>query len=155
MNLKLLRNNLTPEEAREIDKAVDIFVEESKMGGNHKGAVQQTVENIGASIYKGGNGYNGDFLAAFTDDGKLASYALCSLSKDIDNKLTYWILQSYIAKPYRHTPKTKEWWDVLENRAKSLFAKHIVLMASRRPEAYQKLLGKGWEPYATLIKKDI
>ena len=152
----LLTGEISPELAKQIDIAIKQFCLDSKIvkTSEFKGAVQQTVENVGAAIYKGGNGYGGDFWIA-RDNNTLVAYTLCSLSKDIDNKLTYWVLQSYIHKDYRHTFKTQEWWKAIEDRAKSLFAKHMVLIASRKPEAYIKLLGNEWHIYATLIKKDI
>lgn len=156
MELTLLTKELPQELASQIDNAVHNFIQDSHMTktAEFEGARQQTVEHIAHSIYKGGDGYNGDFWIS-KDGERLVSYALCTLNKDIDNSLTYWILQAYISPKYRNLEYTAQWYKTLENRAKDLGAKHLVAVSSREEKAYFKLLGKDWHHYAYLIKKDL
>lgn len=153
---KLIIKDFPQELAKQLDVLVKQFVWDSKISktSEFEGAVQQTVSEIGHAIFKGGDGYNGDFWIA-EEQGKVVAYALCSLSKDIDNKLVYWLQQVYVAPEYRNTQEVKQWYAALEERAKQLNAAHIVLIGSRKPEAYIKFLGKDWHTYATLIKKDL
>lgn len=117
------------------------------------GFYNQSLENIAnATFMKRG----GDFWLIWDDETKKAyGYALCSISKDIDNRLTYWGTQAYADPEIRHTRIITDLWKKVEDYARQHLCKHFVIISSRETRAYQKLLGNEWHEYATLLKKEL
>lgn len=120
---------------------------------NPIGFYNQTLQQIAGSTFlnKGG-----DLWLIWDDQTKKAhGYALCSMSYDIDNQLTYWGSQAYADKTIRHSDTVKQLWKDIEDYARQRFCKHFVMVSSRKTKAYQKFLGKEWHEYATLLKKEL
>lgn len=88
-------------------------------------------------------------------DGKVSGYVLTHLSKDVDNKLCYYMTQAWLHPQFRHTSYAKEAISLLKQHAKSLWCKHIIVVSSRNTKAYLRFLGSKWHVYTTLLKEDI
>lgn len=139
--------------APQLESAVIDFMEtsHSPQGVNKEGFFNQTLESIANCTYLRGNGE----LWASIFEGKLLSYALASITRDVDGRLTYHVYQAWVCKEYRRNPIVKEWWEQIRVRAKGLFCKHLLITSSRNTEAYKRFLGHGLHEYAVLLKEDI
>lgn len=137
----------------ELELAVKDFIATSHLpsGIDVSGFYYQTLEAIANATYLGGSG---DFWLA-TINGRVVVYGLAHISKDIDQKLCYHISQMWVAKEFRGKPIVKEWYEIIIERAKSCFCKHLVIVSSRNPEAYKRFLGHGLHDYATLLKCEL
>lgn len=147
--LKIVREipkNLIPN----IEEAISLFIQESGVKGDPVGVFNQTIESIANATYLKGNG---DFWLA--EDNGVAAYILAHVTKDIDNRLTYWIGQAYVRKDYRGDSLVKEWWEDVRQEAKSKFCRHLVIVSSRNPRAYERFLGHGMEHYADLLMENL
>lgn len=135
----------------EIERLVKLASEEIDIKGDKLGFYNQTIENIASATFlKRG----GDFWLIWDGD-KAYGYALCSMSKDVDNQMTYWGLQAYADSSVRGKPVIKNLWKAVEEYAKQHFCKHFIIIASRNKDAYKRYLGPEWHDYAALIKKDL
>lgn len=139
-----------------IEKAVAAFVQDSRTyesGADPAGLYQQTIENIAAiTVYKQDNGRY-FWLADY--EGEVMAYALTSVSKDVDNKLCYWMTQAWVHPALRRQPIVKHWLQVLREDARRQMCAHIMIPSSRGAKAYCRFLGVGWKPYVTILKEDI
>lgn len=156
MQLKLIKNlsnlNLKP---RAIEDAVNSFVLDShtnETGAECIGLYNQTIENI--FNYTNCLDNSRQFWMA-EEDGEVMAYAMCHVSKDVDNKLCYWITQAWVHPLLRGTKQVKEFYSILREEAKKNLCSHIIVPSSRGVEAYCRFLGKGWKPYVTLLKEDL
>ena len=151
MKLELIKGEIPKLKFREIEKAVEALAGEIDVGGDRIGFINQTLETIASSTFLKGTG---DFWLAYDDDGNLGGYLLGSVSKDIDNKLTYWVSQAWISKEMRMKPDVKEWMSRIRQRAKDCLCKHLVFVSSRNPMAFMRWLGTNARIYSVLIKED-
>lgn len=148
--LKIVREipkNLIPK----IEEAIRLFVLESGVKGDPAGVFNQTIESIANATFLKGNG---DFWLAEDEEG-VAAYLLAHVTKDIDNRLTYWVGQSWVRKDYRGNPLVKDWWEDVRKEAKRKFCSHLVIVSSRNPRAYERFLGHGMEEYASLLMENL
>lgn len=141
---------------RAIEEAVEAFVKDShtlETKADPLGLYNQTIEVIAnATIFAHDD--SKQFWVA-DEDGQVMAYALCHLSKDVDNQLCFWITQAYVAPKYRRTPYVKQWMEQLRAEAKRLLCKHIIMPSSRNTKAYLRFLGHDSHVYCTLLKQDI
>lgn len=138
-----------------IERAVEAFVNEShtlESGAEPQGLYNQTLESMAQVLM-----FNQDGRQVWMADheGEVVAYALCHVSKDVDNKLCYWITQGWVHSRVKGHKIVKVWYGVLKDEAKKLFCKHIVMPSSRNPKAYIRFLGKQVHTYVTLLKEDI
>lgn len=141
---------------RAIEEAVEDFVKDShtlETKADPLGLYNQTIEVIAnATIFAHDD--SKQFWVA-DEDGQVMAYALCHLSKDVDNQLCFWITQAYVAPKCRRTPQVKQWMEQLRAEAKRLLCKHIIMPSSRNTKAYLRFLGHDSHVYCTLLKQDI
>ena len=143
---------LPPLKPLAIEDAIYAFISEIDVKGDPIGFFDQTVGSIAAATYlKQG----GDFWLAH-EDGEVIAYALGHVTRDVDNRLTYWLSQAWIRKDRRGLPFAKECWEKMRQQAKNYLCAHIIVVSGRdNNEAYCRFLGTGMKPYATLLKEDI
>lgn len=139
-----------------IEAAVESFVKDSHTEETHAdpvGLYNQTIEVIAhATIFQHDD--TRQFWIA-DEDGDVKAYALCHISKDVDNQLCFWITQAYVHPSCRRTPQVKQWMEQLRAEAKRLLCKHIVMPSSRSTKAYIRFLGHETHQYCVLLKQDI
>lgn len=134
--------------------ALQCFLTESHMpdGVDVKGLYHQTIENfLSATELQ----IPGRYLWLYQEDGIVKIYVLSHISKDIDNRLCYWVTQAWVDKELRGTKKVKECWEKLKSHAKDLLCAHIVIPSTRNPKAYCRFLGGRMSEYATIIQQEI
>lgn len=142
-----------PVSYKEIERLVAEATNEIDVKGDKAGFYQQTIETIANATFlqKGG-----DFWLIWDDESKLAlGFIVGYISKDIDNKITYWCTLAYAAKQIRRQKQVKQLWQLVRETAKQKFCKHILVVSSRNNEAYCRFLGENWHEYATILKEDI
>jgi hypothetical protein len=135
----------------QIEAAVFDFMKTSHVpkGIDQSGFYQQTLAAIANCTYMGGGG---DFWVG-VKDGKLTTYVLAHVSKDIDHRMSYNVSQAWVERSYRGRPIVKEWYEQMRQRAKDLFCGHLVITSSRNAKAYKRFLGHGMDDYAILLKE--
>lgn len=143
---------LPPSLVQQIEEAIKDFLVASKMTNvDPAGFIQQTREQIANATYLG---HGGEFWL-MTENGKVLAYVLAHVTRDIDNSLTYWCGQAWVHPAWRGHMAIKMAWQRIRSRAKACLCKHIVVVSSRGTDAYCRWLGKGWHPYAALLKEDL
>lgn len=147
--MQLIKNSL-PVPPKAIEEAVNAFSFEVETQGDREGFVTQTMTGIAAAIYQN----SGDFWL-WIENGEVAGYVLGRLVIDIDNSLTYWLSQAYVAPKHRGTKAVKEAWEKVREQGKQYLCKHIVVVSARGTDAYCRFLGKGYHEYARLLKEDL
>lgn len=155
MEFKVIKSMPKGMKSKAIEKAVRAFVKDShtkESGANPEGLYQQTLESIAQAVMFGVDGKQ--FWMA-EHEGEVMAYAMCHVSKDIDNSLCYWMTQAWVNPKARGHKIVKIWFNQLRDEGKRLMCKHIVIPSSRGTEAYLRFLGKGWHKYVTLLKEDI
>ena len=138
-----------------IERAVEAFVNDShtlETGAEPQGLYNQTLESMAGILMFNQDGRQ---LWMADHEGEVFSYAMAHVSKDVDNKLCYWITQAWVSPKCRRHPVVKAWYEQLRAEAKKLFCKHIILPSSRNEKAYIRFLGKKYHKYVTLLKEDI
>lgn len=135
-----------------VERAVINFIEEAKIKDDRMGFLSQTLESIAQAVIFNVPGC--DFWMA-EKEGEVVGYALARIVKDIDNRLCYWVSQGWVRKDFRNGQHIRDSWKKLEEYAKKMMCSHIVNVTNRNPQAYLRLLGEGWDNYATLLKKDL
>jgi len=136
--------------SKSIERAVLEFIKDSHVIGNPDGIYQQTLETIANATFLGA----GDFWLA-TNNKEVAGYVIARTVKDIDNRLTYWVSQAWTHKDFRAKPIVKEWWSVIKKHATEHFCKHLVIVSSRNPKAYERWFGTGMKEYAVQMMEDL
>jgi len=139
-----------------LEEAVWSFVQDShslESGADGVGLFNQTIESI--ANYTIFNHDDSRQLWVAEDGEKVLAYVMAHISKDVDNKLCFWLTQAWVHPSIRRTPQVKEWFQMLRAEAKRCLCAHIIAPSSRGVEAYCRFLGKGWHPYVTLLKEDI
>ncbi len=142
---------------QEMESVVKDFCQESDKEyhscNDLNGLFQQTMENIGNVVI---NRPTNQFIWIDADiNGKILAYVLTHISKDIDNKLCYYMTQAWLHPSLRNTGYSKQAIELLRQHAKQKWCKHIVVVSSRNTKAYLRFLGKQWHVYTTLLKEDI
>lgn len=135
-----------------IEDAVWSFVNDSHCNEDLVGLHNQTIENI--FHYSQCPDDTRNFWLA-DEDGEVMAYAMTHISKDVDNKLCYWITQAWVHPVIRGSKQVKEWFQIFREEAKKNLCAHIIVPSSRGVEAYCRFLGKGWHTYVTLLKEDL
>lgn len=142
--------------ANAIEEAVEAFVRESHItdsGCDGIGLFNQIIEAIASiTIFK--NNPSAHFWLA-EENGEVAAWALAHMSKDVDNQLSYWMTDAWVAKAYRNKPIVKEWFNTMRNEGKRLMCRHLLIPSSRNTKAYLRFLGRDWTKYLTILKEDI
>ena len=138
-----------------IERAVEAFVSQShsdRVPMDLNGLFNQILENIAAVLLFHIPGRN---VWIAEEDGEVIAFALTHVAKDVDNKMCYWMTDSWVAPHWRFKKEVKQWFKQLEDDGVASLCKHLIIPASREPRAYCRFLGKGWHPYVVLLKKDI
>lgn len=137
--------------SKQIEEAVVDFIKTSHtpQGIDVGGFYQNTLSAIANATYLGGGG---DFWIG-TMNGRITTYVLAFVGKDIDHRMSYTVTQAWVRKDFRGKPIVKEWYQQIRQRAKDLFAGHLVLISSRNPAAYKRFLGYGMDHYCTMLKE--
>lgn len=139
-----------------IELAVKSFVKDShteESGAEPQGLYQQTLEGIAAAtIFRQGD--SREFWIA-DEGGEVMAYALTHVSKDVDNKLCYWMTQAWVHPVIRGSKDVKSWIGLFEEDAKQKLCSHMIIPSSRGIDAYCRFLGQDWKLYVSLLKKDI
>ncbi len=122
-------------------------------GVDPAGFFESTVESLAAATYLNSPGHE---LWIGTMGDQLTAYVMATITKEIDNKLTYWVFQAWV----RRDQRTKRWvqkaWQMIRQRAKDALCSHMVVVSSRNDDAYCRWLGRGkWHRYASLLKEDL
>jgi hypothetical protein len=140
--------------ANDIELAVVDFMRSSHVpaGVDLRGFYNQTLQAIANSSVLGGTGT----LWLGVMDGKLVTYLLTQVSNDYDGRLAYTVTQAWVRDDQRGQPWVKWAWSKVRQHAKDCFCKHFVVLSSRgHTKAYCRFLGKGFRPYAEILKEEI
>lgn len=140
--------------SHQIEKAVLDFIASSHMpeGVDLKGFYYQTLQSIANSSVLHGAGD----LWLGTQDGELVSYVLGLVNNDYDGRLNYMVTQAWVRKDQRGQKWVKSAWAKIRERAKSCLCRHFSIISSRgKTKAYCRFLGKGFMPYAEILKSEI
>jgi len=88
------------------------------------------------------------------EEGDVKMYLLANITKDIDNKLCYWINQVWISEDRRNDALfTTGVWLKLKQHAKRRHCAHIVIPSVR--DGWTRFLKDDVRPYLELLKKDL
>ena len=152
MDFKIQKGELPLLNPRAIERAVEAFAREIDVHGDSIGFQNQTIKSIYHSVHDG----SGDFWLAH-ENGEVVGYCLGRVGVDIDDRLTYWLSQAWVSPQTRGTHFVRAWLQQLKDHAKSRMCRHIVVISGRNGQeaAYCRFLGKGFSPYAVLLKQDI
>ncbi len=139
-----------------IDRAIKAFVDNRHVTyeGDNKDGFKQQLTDVIASILIFKTNQTAFFWAS-EYDGELVCFALTHVSKDVDNSLSYWMTDAWVAPQLRHTDLPKQWFNTMREDAKHLMCKHVLIPSSRGSKAYCRWLGKGWKKHLEIIKEDI
>lgn len=138
----------------EIEMAVRDFMSSSHMpdGVDKEGFYRQTLQSIAAASYLN---QGGDLWLGFLN-GKLVTYILAHVGNDFDGRLAYTVSQAWVRKDQRGQKWVKDAWEQVRQRAKDCLCKHFVVLSSRgKTAAYCRFLGRGFHPYAEILKQEI
>lgn len=155
MELKVIHKLPTNLRNGAIERAVKAFVADShteETNADPIGLFNQTLECIAQACLFNQDGKQ--FWIA-EHEGEVFAYALTHVSKDVDNRLCYWMTQAWVHPKVRGHRIVKIWRDQLVAEGKRLLCKHIVIPSSRSTKAYLRFLGQGWHKYVTLLKVDL
>lgn len=86
---------------------------------------------------------------------EIVGFLLAAYSKEVDNEPTFVIRQAWVSQKIRRNPAVKQMLGRILSNAKMNFAKHVLIVSSRNPNAYIRWLGKGWKKITTVIKGDL
>lgn len=140
---------------KQIEAAVVDFMKTSHMpeGIDLNSFYNQTLQSIAARSVM--NQPGGDLWLGICD-GELYTYILAHMGADLDGRMAYTVTQAWVRKDQYRKPWVKEAWEKVRQRAKSVFAKHFVVISSRgNDKAYCRFLGKGFHFYASLLKEEL
>jgi len=151
LELKVIREipeNLKP---KAVENAVREFIVETMPDVDPIGLFNQTIERIAMATFLMTPGW--EFWMA-EDKGEVKMYALANVTKDLDNRLCYWINQLWLAPEERHDNGIRErTWAQLKGQAIRRHCAHIVMASIR--DGWSRFLGDDVQPYLTLLKKDL
>lgn len=139
---------------QEIERAVLDFMDSSHLpnGVNRRGFYAQTLQAMAsASVLRQG----GDLWLGIDEQG-LCAYVLGHIGNDYDGILSYTVTQAWVRKDQRGQAWVKWAWDKIRERAKTCFCGHFAILSSReKTKAYCRFLGKGFHPYAEILKEEL
>lgn len=135
-----------------VERAVEGFIKACDMNVDPVGFYNQTLQKIASATYMRQVGQDFWLAEAY---GEVAGYAIASVSVDIDNRLTYWVAQSWVDPMWRGHKIVKESWQSIRQRARDLMCAHLVVVSCRNPLAECRWLGEGMEIYSTLLKQEL
>lgn len=147
---KVIPTGMVPQ----IENAVRDFMVSSHLpdGIDKEGFFRQTLQAIAAASYLN----QGGELWLGISNGILLTYILAHVGNDYDGRLAYTVSQAWVRKDHRGQPWVKEAWEMVRHRAKDCLCKHFVVLSSRgKTKAYCRFLGKGFHPYAEILKEEI
>lgn len=139
--------------APQIEAAVRDFMVSSHLpdGVDKEGFYRQTLQAIAAASYLN---QGGDLWLGMMN-GRLVTYILSHIGNDFDGKLAYTTTQAWVRKDQRGKKWVKEAWEQVRQRAKNCLCHHFVVFSSRgKTKAYCRFLGKGFHPYAEILKEE-
>jgi len=148
--VKVLPNGM----AQQIESAVMEFMKDSHIpdGVDLRGFYNQTLQSIAQATVLGGQGD----LWLGVMGGELVTYILAHINNDYDGRLSYLVSQAWVRKDQRGQPWVKWAWEKVRQRAKESFCKHFSVISSRgKTKAYCRFLGKGFHPYAEILKEEL
>lgn len=136
---------------RAIEDTVMEFILETSPDVDPKGMYDQTLERIAMATFLNAPGW--EFWIAHKG-GEVTMYSLANITKDVDNRLCYWINQLWLKKEYRHDRDfAKQIWGQLKKHARERLCSHVVMASVR--DGWAKFLNDDVQPYLTLLKKDL
>jgi hypothetical protein len=135
-----------------LEQAVRQFAKENHAPQEEAGLIQQTYENI---LHATELRNPGHYLWLVLSNESPVGYVLSHVSKDVDNRLCYWITQAYADPSARGESFIKELYPVLKKHAKDLFCSHVLIPSSREAKAYMRWLGSDLHQYAVILKEDL
>ncbi len=139
--------------APQIEMAVKDFIVSSHLpdGVDKEGFFYQTLQAIAAASYLN---QGGDLWLGMMDE-KLVTYILAHIGNDYDGRLAYTVTQAWVRKDQRGQAWVKWAWEKVRQRANDCFCKHFAILSSRgNDKAYCRFLGKGFHPYAEILKEE-
>lgn len=145
---------ISPGLAPQIENAVRDFMVSSHLpeGVDKEGFYRQTLQSIAAASYLN----QGGELWLGVSRGTLYTYILANIGNDYDGRLSYTVMQAWVKKDQRGKRWVKEAWQQVRQRAKDCFCKHFAILSSRgKTAAYCRFLGRGFKPYAEILKEEI
>lgn len=148
-----LVHSLPEGSAPQIESAVRDFIVSSHLpdGVDKEGFFRQTLQAIASASYLN---QGGELWLGFMGD-RLVTYILAHIGNDYDGRLSYTVTQAWVQKDQRGQKWVKEAWQKVRLRAKDCFCKHFVVLSSRgHTKAYCRFLGKGFHPYAEILKEE-
>lgn len=140
--------------APQIETAVRDFMVSSHLpdGVDKEGFYRNTLQAIAAASYLN----QGGELWIGISNGMLWTYILAHIGNDYDGRLSYTVTQAWVKKDQRGQKWVKEAWEQVRQRAKNCFCKHFAILSSRgKTKAYCRFLGKGFHPYAEILKEEL
>lgn len=140
--------------APQIEVAVRDFMVSSHLpqGVDPEGFFRQTLQSIAAASYLS----QGGELWLGVMNGKLVTYILAHIGNDYDGRLSYTVSQAWVRKDQRGQPWVRWAWEKVRQRAKDCLCKHFAILSSRgKTKAYCRFLGKGFHPYAEILKEEL
>lgn len=138
----------------QLEMAVIDFIRSSHLpdGVDVIGFRNQTLQAMANSSVLGGSGD----LWIGTIGNELVTYILAHVNNDYDGRLNYMVTQAWVRQDQRGKPWVKDAWEQVRQRAKDCFCFHFSIISSRgKTEAYCRFLGKGFHPYAEILKSEI
>ena len=146
--VKQLPKSLKP---KTVEAAVLSFIDDSGAKGDKLGIFNQTIETIANATFLG---RGGDFWLS-EKDGEAIAFIIANITKDIDNRLCYWVNAAWVRQDFRGNPIVKDWWEGVREHAKRCFCRHLVIVSSRGDKSYPRFLKHNLEKYADLLKEDL
>lgn len=140
--------------APQIENAVRDFMVSSHLpeGIDGDGFFRQTLQAMAAASYLN----QGGELWLGVSRGTLYTYILAHVGNDFDGRLAYTVTQAWVKKDQRGQFWVKDAWEQVRQRAKDCLCKHFVVLSSRgKTSAYCRFLGKGFKPYAEILKQEL
>lgn len=157
LTLKIIKELPKSLKPKAIERAVEQFVFESHCEDDQTGLYNQTLETIAQATFLSQTGAS-QFWLVEDEAGEVAGYAIGSISKDVDNRLCYFLSQAWIAPAYRDGTLYMDCLKQIEAYARHHFCKHMIILSSREEKPYLRFLNRmdrGWHRYVTLLKKNL
>ena len=150
-SLRLIREIPDELHFRAVEDAVQSFIEDTEIEADHIGLFNQTVERIAGATFLRVPGHDYWIISR---GGKVVLYVLASFTKDVDNRLCYFISQLWAHKSIRFDkPLGESVWKRLQDHAKRHHCAHIILASVR--DGWERYLSHDVHKYVTLLKKDL
>lgn len=89
------------------------------------------------------------------EDKEVGAFAFTNFSIDVDGKQSLWMSVAWVRRTYRFTGKPKQWFRQMEDFGKASGAKHLLIPSIRGSKGYLRFVGKEWQEYEVILKKDL